>query len=72
MRAVFGARVADAVRYGEDPQKALCRMLNRTRDFFGGYGGAILITAESDPHYFWTTVGMSHAWWSPDGTGSGI
>ncbi|MDA0667223.1 MAG: isoaspartyl peptidase/L-asparaginase family protein [Planctomycetota bacterium] len=72
MRAVFAARVADAVRYGEDPQKALCRMLDRTRDFFGGYGGAILITAESGPHYFWTTVGMSHAWWSPDGTGSGI
>ncbi|MFK5955933.1 MAG: isoaspartyl peptidase/L-asparaginase family protein [Planctomycetota bacterium] len=72
MRAVFGARVADAVRYGEDPQAALQRMLKRTRDFFGGYGGAILLTKESDPQYFWTTVGMSHAWWSPDGTGSGI
>jgi len=72
MRAVFGARVADAVRYGEDPQKALQRMLNRTRDFFGGYGGAILITPEGDPQYFWTTVGMSHAWWSTEGCGSGI
>jgi beta-aspartyl-peptidase (threonine type) len=72
MRAVFGARVADAVRYGDAPDAALRRMLERTRDFFGGYGGAILITPESDPHYFWTTVGMSHAWWTPEETGSGI
>ncbi|MGB0953996.1 MAG: isoaspartyl peptidase/L-asparaginase family protein [Planctomycetota bacterium] len=72
MRSVFGARVADAVRYGEDPQVALQRMLERTRDFFGGIGGAILITKDSGPHSFWTTVGMSHGWWTPAGSGSGI
>ncbi len=72
MRSVFGARVADAVRYGEAPNQALKRMLERTRDFFGGVGGAILITAEGDPHFYWTTPGMSHAWWTPDATGSGI
>lgn len=72
MRIVFGARVADAVRFGESPQEALERMLNRTRDFFGGLGGAILLTAESGPHSFCTTPGMSHGWWTPSGSGCGI
>ena len=72
MRAVFGARVADAIRYGEDHAATLERMLLRTRDFFGGFGGAILITPHSGPHQFWTTPGMSHGWWTPEGSGSGI
>lgn len=72
LRSVFGARVADAVRYGEDPAKALQRMLERVRDFFGGIGGAILITPDSGPEAFWTTVGMSHGWWTPDDSGCAI
>jgi beta-aspartyl-peptidase (threonine type) len=72
MRSVFGARVADAIRYGEAPREALERMLGHVRDFFGGYGGAILITPESGPEAHWTTVGMSHGWWTPAGSGAGI
>ncbi len=72
MRAVFGARVADAIRFGEEPSATLERMLLRTRDFFGGFGGAILLTPDSGPHMYWTTPGMSHGWWTPSGTGHGI
>jgi len=72
LRSVFGARVADAIRYGELPQEALQRMLERVRDFFGGLGGAILITPDSGPEAFWTTVGMSHGWWTPDSSGCSI
>lgn len=72
MRAVFGARVADAIRFGEDPAAALERSLIRTRDFFGGLGGAILLTPDSGPQQFWTTPYMSHGWWSPEGSGCGI
>jgi beta-aspartyl-peptidase (threonine type) len=72
MRSVFAARVSDAVRFGKEPGEALQFMLERVRDFFDGIGGAILITPDSDPHAFWTTVGMSHGWWTPDENGKGI
>jgi L-asparaginase / beta-aspartyl-peptidase len=72
MRAVFGVRVADAIRYGQDPQTTLQRKLERTRDLFGGLGGAVMLTADSGPHAFWTTPGMSHGWWTPEGSGCGI
>ncbi|MBC8370414.1 MAG: isoaspartyl peptidase/L-asparaginase [Planctomycetes bacterium] len=72
MRSVFAARVSDAVRFGKEPGEALQIMLERVRDFFDGVGGAILITPDSDPHAFWTTVGMSHGWWTPNEDGKGI
>jgi beta-aspartyl-peptidase (threonine type) len=72
MRAVFGVRVADAIRYGQDPASTLQRKLERTRDLFGGLGGAIMLTHDSGPHSFWTTPGMSHGWWTPEGSGCGI
>jgi beta-aspartyl-peptidase (threonine type) len=72
LRAVFAARLADRVRYGGEPQGSLRKMLERVRDRFGGIGGAILITPESGPHAFWTSLGMSHGWWTPQGDGCGI
>jgi isoaspartyl peptidase/L-asparaginase-like protein (Ntn-hydrolase superfamily) len=72
LRAVFAARLADRVRYGGAPQESLRKALERVRELFGGIGGAILLTKDSGPHAHWTSRGMSHAWWTPDGDGSGI
>ena len=72
MRSVFAARVSDGVRFGKEPSEALESMLNRVQTFFGGLGGAILLSKDGGPHVFWTTVGMSHAWWTPDESGYGI
>jgi beta-aspartyl-peptidase (threonine type) len=72
LRSVFAARVSDAVRFGKEPGESLRDMLERVRDFFGGLGGGILITADSGPHAFWTTAGMSHGWWTPKDSGKGI
>ncbi len=72
LRAVFAARLADKVRYGGEPQESLQKMLERVRDRFGGIGGAVLLTKTSGPHSFWTSHGMSHGWWTPQGDGCGI
>ena len=72
LRVVFCARLADAVRYGVEPKDALEVLLDRTRDQFGGHGGAIMVTREGGPHAYCTTPGMSHGWWTPDGDGCGI
>ena len=72
LRVVFGARLADAVRYGVPPKDALEVLLDRTRDQFGGVGGAIMVTRNSGPHAYCTTPGMSHGWWTPEGDGCGI
>lgn len=72
LRAVFAARLADKVRYGGAPQESLRTMLERVRDRFGGIGGAILLTPDAGPHAFWTSLGMSHGWWTPQGDGCGI
>jgi len=72
LRVVFAARLADAVRYGVPPHDALEVLLDRTRDQFGGVGGAIMVTRDSGPHAYCTTPGMSHGWWTPEGDGCAI
>jgi len=72
LRAVFAARLADKVRFGIPPAEALQQTLERVRDRFGGIGGAILLTRDAGPFRFWTSTGMSHGWWTPQGDGCGI
>jgi beta-aspartyl-peptidase (threonine type) len=72
LRAVFAARLADKVRYGMEPAAALQQTLEKVRDRFGGIGGAILLTRDGGPFQFWTSIGMSHGWWTPQGDGCGI
>lgn len=62
VRAVFAARLSDAIRAGGEPQEELEKALARIERDFGGLGGAIMLTRDGGPFMAWTTDGMSHAW----------
>ncbi|HEX9792413.1 MAG TPA: isoaspartyl peptidase/L-asparaginase [Planctomycetota bacterium] len=71
IRTVFAARVADAIAAGAAPEAALKAGLERVHSQAGGNGGAILVGPTGGPVAARHAEFMSHAWWTPAGSGVG-